>query len=170
MVQRSKVVNESKGVANGVYSTNRFAILADIQENWEEISGESSSNGNLKGKNKDKEKSLHGHTSPLGHKVNKDNTVIQACQEVVTKDRVDEHRNIQSLTIVGSEEHSKMDVSKTNSIVKAVIDGKKCLRHVTVNNIKDKCIDLKTRVSNNKSHPWVSCLSVISKDYKLQVL
>ena len=39
-----------------------------------------------------------------------------------------------------------MDVTKTNSIVKAVIEGKNCVRNIIVSNIKDKCIDLKTCV------------------------
>ena len=59
---------------------------------------------------------------------------------------MEEHSNVQSVKIVEKEEYSKMDVTKTNSIVKVVMDGKKCLRHVIVNNIKDKCIDLKTCV------------------------
>ena len=146
VVQSSKVVNERRGVTNNVTLTNRFAILADIQENWGENSGASSSHGNQKGKDKHHKKHSTEHTLPLSHKVNTENTVTEADQEVVTKDRVDEHNNVQSVTIVQSEEYSKMDVTKTNSIVKAVIEGKNCLRHVIVNNIKDKCIDLKTCV------------------------
>ena len=36
-----------------------------------------------------------------------------------------------------------MYVTRTNSIVQAVMEGSKCLRHVIVSNIKDKGIDLK---------------------------
>ena len=144
--QRSKVVNERKGVINSVTSTNRFAILADIEENWVQNLVSSTSKGNQKGKDKHNKKRLANHTFPLCHKGNTVNKVTQACQELVTKDRVDEHSNVQSVTIVENEEYSKMDVTKTNSIVKAVMDGKKCLRHVIDNNIKDKCIDLKTCV------------------------
>ena len=70
---------------------------------------------------------------------------------MVTKDRVDEQRNAHSCTSAESGKYSIMDVTNTSSIVKAVIDGKKCLRHVTVNNIKDKCIDLKTCVKQQNT-------------------
>ena len=123
-------MNERKGVINSVTSTNRFAILADIDENWVQNSVGSSSKGNQKGKDKHNKELLASHTFSLGHKVNTVSTVTQACQELVTKDRVDEHSNAQAFTIVENEEYSKMDITKTNSIVKAVMDGKKCLRHV----------------------------------------
>ena len=60
VLESSKVMNERKGVTNSVICTNRFAILADIQENWGESSGGSSSNGNQKERNKDNEKHLVG--------------------------------------------------------------------------------------------------------------
>ena len=130
MGQNSKVMNERKGVTNSVTCTNRFAVLADIQEDWDENSGGNSSNGNQKVENKDNEIRLTGHTLPVSHKVSRENMVTQACQAVVTKDRVDEQENVQLCKMSESEECSKMDVTKTNSIVKAVIDGKKCLRQV----------------------------------------
>ena len=78
VLQRSKVVNERKGVINSVTSTNRFAILADIEENWVENSVGSTSKADQKSKEKHNNKRLASHTFPLGHKVNTVSTVTQA--------------------------------------------------------------------------------------------
>ena len=59
------------------------------------------------------------------------------------KNTVNEQTAGQSLIAAIIKNQQKKNIIRTNSFVQAVIEGSKCLRHVTVNNIKDKCIDLK---------------------------
>ena len=66
---------------------------------------------------------------PCSYQVTSQENVVEQC--------------VDNQLVVERDNQGKIDVTSTNSITKAVMDGSKCLRHVIVSNIKDKCIDLK---------------------------
>ena len=66
---------------------------------------------------------------PCSYQVTSQENVVEQC--------------VDNKLLVERDNQGKIDVTSTNSITKAVMDGSKCLRHVIVSNIKDKCIDLK---------------------------
>ena len=113
---------------------NRFEVLTHLQENWDVIDedkGElkeygqntlvaSSDSNTVKGKNLDNE--------------------TQNSQVVIEREKTNEcdngFTNQNDLKI-------KVDVQNTAQIVKATLQGRKCVRNVIVTNIEDTCIDLR---------------------------
>ena len=92
--QKSKVVKEGDGANNSVTCFNKFAILADIEEN--ETLNEISPNNEQRGKNARKNKQTTACTIPLTQSENIVNTLTDGYQEVSTEKLVGEHTNVQA--------------------------------------------------------------------------
>ena len=137
-----KIVKKTDTGGKGGYSVkckNRFEVLANLHEDWEGKDGtgkweckkyEQSTFLASSDSNTDKGESLDNVTKNLHVKT-----------ENVNKNECD------SGVMQENDSQTKVDVKNTPQIVKATLQGSKCVRNVIVANIEDKCSDLKKCLS-----------------------
>ena len=133
-----KVVSDTDiGGKNGYTVTckNRFDVLTQLQENWEGEHEDEIGEGKQKGQGTQVASSdSNGDKGHNGKTITERSGSSIDCEVKNDEDNVVKSKNdIQSM----------VDVKNTAHIVKATLQGSKCIRNVIVTNINDKCIDLK---------------------------
>ena len=128
-------VTDIGGNGYSVTCKNRFQVLTQLQENWEGEHEDEIGEGEVNGQSTQVASS--DSKGSIGHNCSKITEKSQSnvdC-EVTSDGGISVNRE--------KDVYSRVDVKNTAQIVKATVQGSKCIRNVIVTNINDKCMDLR---------------------------